>query len=699
MKWTLSILGTLLVLAALAAAGAWFCFPWYAQRLIDQAVEGKGIKLQLHDPGRPGPGGIAFGRIDAIVTAPRDTCTGIAPVYAVAIHHGRLAWRTSPSSQGATVRLILTADTVTANMKPANILFRDREPLATAKLDIIRKGGLAFGVSPDSLAYAVRDGVAETGKLRLDGVSYGVLLTRTADWVQQPSKFRAVKLVSGEVETPLTGFEATFGMKRDPEKPCTLTFRDCSVVLYGIRASTPEIDYSLRNRQTAFTLHLENLPMERLAEIGGIRNTNPAVTGNLSGAIPVQFLDRTLRIRNALVDASEGTVVTWKGAGGKPLFSFDAGRRRGGPPTISGLEATVTLNAKDDRLTGIRIEGLSSRIFGGAATATSAIYEPATGTASCTVSLRNVPLLERLRLHGEFKGSMSGSVSGTIPLSLSRNGIAVRHAKLSSPGKGTITQRAAARAGGALFGGTGRETVWNFSEPSITLDRDQGASTRIGFTLKQLERRSNGGELVLAGARGNLALPGERQRGSIATLTNFTAGLFDGSVSIDRVDYDVAKRHASTVVELNGIPLQKLLDLQGTKKIFATGTVRGRIPVVLDGESFSIPDGGVDAERSGKIIYTTTPEERAAANAGMRITYEALGNFLYSELVSSITMSPDGQSRISLQLKGYNPEFQNGRPVNLNLNIEQNLLDLFRSLSISSGIEQEISEKALRKGR
>lgn len=39
---------------------------------------------------------------------------------------------------------------------------------------------------------------------------------------------------------------------------------------------------------------------------------------------------------------------------------------------------------------------------------------------------------------------------------------------------------------------------------------------------------------------------------------------------------------------------------------------------------------------------------------------------------------------------------QNNRPENLN-NIKQNLLDLFRSLTLSSDIERAISEKVLEK--
>jgi hypothetical protein len=59
-------------------------------------------------------------------------------------------------------------------------------------------------------------------------------------------------------------------------------------------------------------------------------------------------------------------------------------------------------------------------------------------------------------------------------------------------------------------------------------------------------------------------------------------------------------------------------------------------------------------------------------------------------------MAPDGKSAITIQLKGTNPDFQSGRSIELNLNVEQNLLDLMRSLSISSNVEQIITEKALK---
>ncbi len=696
MKWALRILGVLLLLATLGIMGAWLFFPWYAQGILDHAA-GQGFTLKLKDPGRPTLSGMRFGRIDAVVTTSPDSCTGITSTYTASIFNGRITWRRLASGKMPAFGISLVADSIDVLQKPAKIRFRNINPHITARLDISRNNDRTLGATPDSVAYAVNNGRIETGKLRLGGISYRALLTRSNNWVQQPSRFSAESLFSGEVRIPLTGFVATFGMARSPEKPCTLTFSNCSVDLFGIRASTPLIEYSLRKKQTNFVLHLDSVPFESLAKLASPHGANPEITGSLNGSIPVEYLDTTVRVKDGLVDTEAGSRLDFRDAGGKPLLSFDVGRRKGGPPLIARLNAEVTIDAKDEKLSGIRLGGLSSKVFGGSLSVSPAVYDMKTGSAECVVKLEKVPILDRIRLQGQFTGNLKGSVSGTLPVSVSRGRFSVRNARLSSTGGGTLHQipPATQKPSTAPFAQTGAEVIWEFSEPSVVLNRDPAGRTTVGFSLKSLLRRSGGGEMLLAGPKGTLGLFQNAGKPSTLTLSGFSAGLFDGTVSISNVDYDLQSRHAETMVEINGIPLQKLLDLQGTKNIFATGTIRGRIPVLLNGESFSIPEGGLDAEKSGQIIYSSTPEERASANPGMKLTYEALGNFLYSELISSIVMSPEGDSRITLKLRGYNPDFQNGRQVNLNLNIDQNLLDLFRSLSISSGIEQAITEKAL----
>jgi hypothetical protein len=695
----LRIAGATALVMLLAAAVAWWSFPWYARHLVDRTTSGTGLRLVMHDMQRPSLRGIAIGRIEAFVRTAPDSCTGIASTYRLSLHGARLTLRTDASRGILTARLRMEADSLSARMHPAEIIFRDGNPSLTARLDLFRKPAGGFGYSADSLAYAVEGASIETGTLKLDGVNYRVLFERSKKWVQQAARFRARSLASGGNKTPLTEIEAWVGMARSPEKPCSIRFSDCSARLFGLRASTPLIEYSLRERRSSFTLNIDPVPVDRLAGIAGYRAPNPSLSGTLSGSIPVVYGDATIEIRNGIVDAAPGTLLVWKDPGGNAMVSIDTGRRSGGVPAIADLHAVVALQAGEGKAGQIAIGKLQAKLFGGTISARPFSYDAETGNASCTLLLDRVPVLERIRLHGGLSSAMGGTVSGRLPIAISRKGIAIRHASLSSPGAGTVRQRPAPSAPGdaTSFTGAGREALWNFRHPVLLVDRKESGSLAIGFSLDSLSRKQDGGALLLSTPKGTVTMGTPGKRPAVITLSDFSTGLFDGTLSIDRVDYDLGSKRAATTLRFSGIPLQQLLDLQGTGRILATGTLRGRIPVVIEGDAFRIPDGGMDAEESGRIVYASTPEERASAGTGMRFTYEALGNFLYSELASSISMEPDGQSVITVSIRGHNPDFQEGRPVQLNLNIRQNLHDLFRSLSIASGIEREITEKALRK--
>lgn len=692
MKWLARIIGTLLLLAALAVFGAWLAFPWYAQTLIDRATAGKGIAVKLHRPGRPGLSGIGFGQLDATINVKPDSCSTTASTYTLTLQHGRLSWRRIAGSATPALALRLDADAVSGRQMPSEIRFRQANPSLRARLDFREAEGLLPSIAPDSIAVAIRRGQAEVGQLRLEEISYDLLLTRSRDWVQQPARFTARSLFSGSARTPLSRFEATFGLQRDPRKPCTLKFSDCEVELFGLRATTPEVEYSLRNKRTAFVLKLDNVPLDRFSPASG----RAALTGEVSGSVPVEYLGSTIRVSNGIIDAAKGAAITF--STGKTKLSFDAGRRPGGPPLIGGLNARVTLDATSGAVSAIRLDSLSARLFGGRIESTPARYDLESGKTAVTIKIYNAPILDRLRLSGEFSGSMRGRISGMIPLRLDRNGVTISSARLAAQGGGAIRQTLPRRPSGeeALFSNALSSVVlWELSDPAVTLSREAAGKLTMNVVLKSIERKTGGGKLLLAAPKGTLTMFATPGKPSLLTLSGFSAGLLGGTVSVDRMEYDLATKHTKTVVQLDGIPIQSLLDLQGASKLSATGTIRAAIPVVLDNNAFSIPDGNMDAEKSGLIIYASTPEERAAAGAGLRLTYEALGNFFYSELVSTITMTPDGDSTISIQLKGRNPEFQNNRPVNLNLNIEQNLLDLLRSLTISSEIEEEISKKVL----
>ena len=46
-----------------------------------------------------------------------------------------------------------------------------------------------------------------------------------------------------------------------------------------------------------------------------------------------------------------------------------------------------------------------------------------------------------------------------------------------------------------------------------------------------------------------------------------------------------------------------------------------------------------------------------------------------------------------LEIRGNNPEVEQGRPINVNINLEQNLLKLRESVRYTDGLNDEIDEK------
>jgi len=692
-KWLLRILVALVFLATAVLAGAWLFFPWYAPVLVERLIAGKGVAIELSDVKRPGFSGIGFGRLEATVTTEPDSCDTIAPSYVLKLLNGRVSWRRIAAKNNAAFSLQLDADSVSVRQTPSDIRFSQVKPRLRARIDLSKSAGFLPSVSPDSITTKISNGIVEAGQLRLEKLSYTVLLTRTNNWVQQPARFRADSLLSGNTATPLSDIEATFGLKKSPEKPCTITFTDCSAQLFGVRASAPKVEFNLRNKRTAFELKVDNVPLAELSPKAG----QAAITGKLSGVIPVEYLDSTIRINNGTIDAEKGTKIAFKTD--KTTVTFDAGHRPGESPLIANLNALVSLDTVDGSLSAITLKSFSARLLDGRINSTPARYDLDSGTTAATINIDNASILDRIRLQGEFSGKLKGRISGSFPVRLTRNGFAIDNARLSAQGSSSIRQTVAIPPSSGeerLFSkAASSEVQWDFTDPVIVLNRAPAGKVTMDINLKSLKRKTGSGELLLTSPKGKLTMFAHSARPTLLSLSDFSAGLLDGTVAVERMDYDLATKHTETRVQLNGIPIQSLLDLQGASKLSATGTIRATIPLVLDNNAFSIPDGNMDAETRGTITYSTTPEERAAAGAGMRLTYEALGNFFYSELISTITMTPDGNSLISIKLKGRNPDFQNNRPVNLNLNIEQNLLDLFRSLTLSSDIEEAISKKAL----
>ena len=182
-------------------------------------------------------------------------------------------------------------------------------------------------------------------------------------------------------------------------------------------------------------------------------------------------------------------------------------------------------------------------------------------------------------------------------------------------------------------------------------------------------------------------------------LKNLYGEIFDGSFSGHEIVFDLNSDNNRFELEAENIDLAAVVATQQLEDIEVTGRIYGTIPVSINQQGIFIEHGAfINDVRAGTIRYNpATGTEQLKENPLTGIALDALRDFRYSHLSADVNFTPDGLLVVKLQLEGTSPELDTRRPVHLNINTEQNLLSLLKSLryaeSVGASIEQRIRDK------
>ena len=181
-------------------------------------------------------------------------------------------------------------------------------------------------------------------------------------------------------------------------------------------------------------------------------------------------------------------------------------------------------------------------------------------------------------------------------------------------------------------------------------------------------------------------------------LHNLTGEIFGGTFSAENLVYDLNNSTNRFNIKATNIDMAEIVKTQQLDDIVATGRIDGSIPVEINEEGIFIQDGlFINDVRNGTIRYNpATGTEQLKQNPITGIALDALRDFRYSYLSAGVNFTPEGRLRINLQLRGTSPELDTNRPVHLNINTEQNLLSLLKSLRYAQGISEKIDNKVRR---
>ncbi len=208
----------------------------------------------------------------------------------------------------------------------------------------------------------------------------------------------------------------------------------------------------------------------------------------------------------------------------------------------------------------------------------------------------------------------------------------------------------------------------------VTIERIGGAVALEHFQLATAVHRSDSGPLPSL------------------VLTRASGELFGGTITADQCVYDPNQPIHSCQLHIANVELAKVLALQNVKGLEASGTVEGQLPLKLSREGITIDGGELHSINDGGIIRYQPPGGILAESQLTAYALKALEEFRYQQLSARIGYQPEGTLTAQLRLVGQSPRLDANRPVHLNIQTEQNLLSLLKSIRYSQGLSSELEQ-------
>ena len=230
-------------------------------------------------------------------------------------------------------------------------------------------------------------------------------------------------------------------------------------------------------------------------------------------------------------------------------------------------------------------------------------------------------------------------------------------------------------------------------DAEVALAIDDGLHTTRDAQLK-VEFLEVGFPIKNIAARFQLA-PHIRTWEPIVRIKKLGAELLGGRAYSEPFELDLRQDKNRFVVQLEGIGLNDIMQLEQQEGLKGSGILDGRIPVTITRHGIQVAQGRLSARTpGGDIRYLPTGRvlSLAQSNPNMKMVVDALSNFQYHRLEVTSDYKPDGKLALQVRLEGKNPDWQSGQPVNLNLNLEENIPALLRSLQLSSEITERLRE-------
>ncbi len=178
----------------------------------------------------------------------------------------------------------------------------------------------------------------------------------------------------------------------------------------------------------------------------------------------------------------------------------------------------------------------------------------------------------------------------------------------------------------------------------------------------------------------------------LLTIDSIETQLFGGTLSAADIPVKLSQPDISAEILFDGIDTEKSELLKKVAGLRVSGILDGAVTMDIHNKQFSISKGKMVSRPSGGLISYIPPGGPGSLPQIPEVAMLALQEFHYNSLVAVPRYESNGNLIINIQTKGKSPKLDSKRPVHLNLNVEQNLLSLLKSLRYTGTLTDDLEK-------
>lgn len=169
-----------------------------------------------------------------------------------------------------------------------------------------------------------------------------------------------------------------------------------------------------------------------------------------------------------------------------------------------------------------------------------------------------------------------------------------------------------------------------------------------------------------------------------------------GDLSAEAFEYSTGDRAATINLYADSVQLSLIVGLLELDSVSASGTVSGRVPVRIQNGKVTVDAGRLENLAGGGTVQVAGGQfdpGAIAGNGGLETVTRSLENFEFETLATDVQYSDEGDLELNVRMRGINPDIDPNQPIILNLNVENNIPQLLRSLQAVRSIEDILGRR------